>query len=801
MHKFETLQNLINSSFKMKEVKHHVNSPAHAHQEVNLQAHVDLTLKSTKFVSTFVCANAEIQEQMLCTSLVHDIGKAVQWPFIDKKTAGWSFSGHGVVGAVWLWEQVLKNGWDQKWWRPVYLAVWFHMIKYDENKGVIGCLDDRTRLLFETLCCADNHGRSETFIENPETPLATHEIPKSTTIPNLPILLYVFGKSGVGKTTFAKKISEELESQGITWGYSSHDKGMLEIMRGITTPWADMDPSIRGSSIKDKNTIYSSAYTEMTKDPVKQKEVYKHLSKSVNSSLKKNEVTIFTTTAKLDIRMPFINSKSLKIVVVPDRAISDIFPAKFHEQMGVEKGFSGWAHNMPYIFVPETEANIIIPHIIKMMKSNPITFTPPEVKCPKDMIPLLKYWESTTGSVSGMCAALITFYDIVVVRNGGYINLAYNDGSPYDDPFNPGSISPSCFCRGNTFYVKEHKSEGDGEGESERISIVEVRQPMPRGREISLTTDIPQDALEDFKIKATFYDNLTREMSNSKITFTGKIDGFLILCFKPEFINEIEVNRKLKNEQGLVFGTKGRISMADDLADALILSLKYENVKFKDFAEKCASFMQRENLSTLAFECVGEKRNEFVVEYPTEFRGMYFLGGARDGVFQPFFSLNNSNFKTPPKNDFIPSEIKDQLLTSFPEHLEGSIIFVEKNGVYFPLKNKTQMYYILHKNRNTPDVYTYLEKLISRYGWIHPIPLNFETLSKRKVIHSLFALVDMPEVIWKNVPAYVKAREKWNYFMSQKTEPAEGLDRTQWRQFHAVYMTGKWHSAYELFEN
>lgn len=764
-------------------VMHAVIDEKSSHQERDLFSHIVLALQALKITNHYQFATTDDKVRLVLAVLLHDVGKAVQWKGIDTSTGRWHFHGHDTVGACWFWSLVKKNGWDEKFFRPVFLAIWYHMVKSQENVGLLAFLKDHDALhITECLHCADDYGRLEVQDNIPEM-LNVRAIPEIASIPNLPIVVYICGKSGTGKTTLARKTMEELSD--ILTGYVSFDNTILRIIGGINEPWADADPVIRGNK-------YKTLYNYYQKNAQQREQVREGLSVDFKTSVENNTVTLFTTTTSKPSPhvLPFISQRQLSIVTVPDRQnCTETFFGSLRMSMEASRRGCGWSSKGALIYVPEQELVSCIRHVVKCRTMN---LEPPKVTRPSHLVQLFNYWEHVTGSIDGMKYAIESFYDVSVTvfaaTHGSYYNFSYRDGASYDDPFYRGSPSPAIFCRGTTFHYH------DGNWKL-------VRLPMNRGREIAFTP-IAEAEAEDNTIPTLFYSNLVRDAMTSEHLITAKVDGSLLIVFVDNF--GLEQNPKLANTNNIIFGTKGMVVMTDNIVESLCVAVKASGHTIQSFSDICVKYISTHNVYSLSFEMVAQKRDELVVDYPTEQHGLYFLGASRDDIFEPYFNFDSHPVSSPITKSMTIQDASVLPLGPFHDHMEGGVIWVVQDGLYFPLKLKTVMYYLMHKPQNRPGYLDYLIQLIDEYGWYGSNPPTRDNLDEKKLVLSLFALVNLPDATLQVLPTLREARAEYDRLhaitgTSQDLRASlNAKDYQSWRRFNSIYGNSQYTKAYEL---
>jgi hypothetical protein len=764
------------------------------HLEKDLLSHTILSLQALHKTDRFIIEGTD-RFQLLLAVLLHDVGKAVQWPTIDRLDGRWHFKGHDVVGARWFWNLVQKSGWVETYLRPVYHAIWYHMVRSIENTPLLSFLGDSIPVL-ECLHCADDSGRlevqsslnSKTF---PST-LIVRSLPVKCVLPRYPIVLYIMGESGAGKTTLARDLMER--QSGLNMSHVSHDMAVLRIMGGITEKWAESDRNIRGAGLTDTTAPYNIWYKEMTKDSMKQRMVRELFESQFYRSLDDNDVTICPTTVTRPSShsLPFASPQTIKIVTAPERVMSKVFGSMRYAMDAIRTG-AGWSAGGPLLFVPPEH---IIPCLQHIVKNRSMTISPPRVTEPKKLISLVEYWVAATGSIDGMILAMDTNYNISVTKfecaRGSYYNFFYNDGAAYDDPFHPGVQSPASYCRGTTLYYDDVK-----------WSV--VRLPMNRGREIAFNGF--DDEAEDSSQTASYYEKLTKSFSKGYATaqmFTAKVDGSLLIVFRDRY--GIKTN-PLPNDLGLVFGTKGCILPNVGTANSILASLKYAGYTYEEFCVHCDEYMSTNNLDSICFEMVNEKMDTLVVDYPHHLRGVYFLGGAVGWQFSPFFLLPKMVVMSPEVKEMTIKEASQ--VTSFPlgpfcDHIEGSVVWVSDGSNYYPLKLKSNLYYILHTTNHTnhPRYVEYLKTLIEHYGWLGST--TYGSLNNKYLTLSLFAMVNLPENIIDMIPILQKSREVYKKMraitgsVQDIKKVLSGEEFTKWCQFNATYGAHRYDRVYEL---
>lgn len=783
-------------------VLHYVKDSASPHQERDLLSHTIFAMQALLITDRYAAADVTDRFRMLLTTLVHDVGKALQWPAIDTSTP-WNFRGHDTVGASWFWNQVKHHQWDQHLLRPVFLAVWFHMVKAPENQGLIYFLHQHGALhIVESLFCADNYGRLEMQAQL-TSPLIVPSIPTSVMLPHLPIVVYILGRSGSGKTTLARRWMEEMPD--VSTGYVAFDRALLRTLSNNNTPWADMDPAVRGPNFRVKSP-YSAVYDQYQRYPAQRELVRKAFSEDFKQSIATVEVTFLTSTVNKPsfYTLPFMSQRFLSVVTSPD----DDYFSQLRLAMEATRRGPGWAAPGALLFVPEREVISAIRHLLA---SRSFQLNPPTVNTVQDLVPLFTYWKDITGSLDGMKSAIESFYEISVsyftCRQGVYYNFAYRDGASYDDPFHPGFPSPATFCRGTTFYYNGLGWACETAQQDNYLAWECVRLPMCRGREIAFTP-IAEAEAEDTTIPTIFYSNLLANgFQNKPILTTAKVDGALLIVFRDRY--GVENNHpSLYNTYQLLFGTKAMVVMTPEITQTFLRSLTAMNHTVESFSRVCSEYMDSQMVFSLAFEMVAEKRSELVVEYSPCQQGLYFLGASSEHRFRPFYEYGSHPCRVPEVKSFDRlEEITSLVLGPFPDHLEGSVIWVqdETNSVqsgsnsvqsepnWYPLKLKTSLYYLLHKKRAHAAYNDYLIQLGTEYGWHAPIPIQREQLADTKICYSLFALVNLPATILEQSPVLRRRRESYDILMASNEE-----DHQRQCRFNTIYRTGTYQRAYEL---
>lgn len=740
------------------------------HHEGDLLSHVKLAVSALKKTDRYQTSSDRFR--LVLSVLLHDVGKALQWKQIDTSSGHWHFKGHDTVGACWFWKLVQTEGWDQEYLYPVFLSIWFHMVRSPFNAGLLGFLGEALPFL-ETLHCSDDCGRLEVQSQLPEIiPVPT--LAPMPALPDLPLVVYICGESGAGKTTFSHSLIQK--NKDLKTGYVSFDRALLEV-GGITQEWADMDSQIRTG-------IYKKLYA----DPQIRKSAEKLFEQHFTRSLENNRVTLLTTTVmKPTFRtLPFGSVPSLKVVTSLDR--NNMFFKVFgglRYAMEATRNGAGWASDGPLLYLPEKE---LVPAIRHLLSAQRFKLNPPQVYNLADLMTLIQYWVKLTGSVEGMILAFSTYYDIQVIafecEIGKYYNFFYNDGAPYDDPFDFGGPSPATFCRGTTFHLSP---EG-------HWSL--VRLPMNRGREIRTIEDA-----EDSDKSAKFYSNLAQKIQEGPQQWTAKVDGSLLILFRDEF--GIKENL-LPNSSKLVLGTKGSIIPTKETSISMLQAIEYSGVSFEEFIIKSSDYMEENKLTSLSFEMVSEKLSTLVVDYPKNLRGLYFLGGSGGETFQPYFDLPKMFIPGPETKAISLKEASALTLGPFPEHIEGSVIWAKDGDHYYPLKLKTLLYYLLHRSRKDcrEEYIDYLKSLIDEYGWLGSP--KYGSLKNKYLILTLFGMVNLPEQIIEMIPAlresrkaYLKLSEIQGTHQEVKSQLSP-VEFTQWCRFKSVYGTHRYDQAYEL---
>ncbi|CAH6419707.1 Hypothetical protein HVR_LOCUS783 [uncultured virus] len=806
-----------------RDVLHYLVDDKSPHQERDLLSHIILALKVLHKTDRFQSASSVEKFRLTITVLLHDTGKAIQWKSIDTSTR-WHFRGHDAVGACWFWSLVKKYEWDELFMRPIFLAIWFHMVRSQENVGLLAFLAEHHALpTLECLHCSDNYGRAEVQHEIGDN-LHVESIPQFASVPNLPIVVYLCGKSGVGKTTMARHLIETMPE--ISVGYVSFDRSMLRVLGNITTPWADADIDIRGKNLKVPST-YKTLYDQYQKNTLQREMVRQGLAEDFKTSTENNTVTIFTSTVtKPSVRsLPFMSQRFLSIVSVPDHQdTTKTFFGSLRMSMEAARHGCGWSAQGALLYVPERELISCIRHLIQC-RTMPLN--PPSVSRPSELISLFEYWKETTGSLESMKYAMESFYEVQVsifkCAQGSYYNFAYRDGAPYDDPFHRGRPSPAVFCRGTTFHYYDNK-------------WILVRLPMNRGREIAFTpigksevqlrdptqldppfrssetqsigaSKMPQrvDLTQDANVPTVFYSDMLRIASteDQQHLLTAKVDGALLIVFKDLFHLE-QIPRSLRNSCGLAFGTKGMVLINGDITNTFLSALKQMSHTVQSFSEVCFEYMTLQGVDSLSFEMVAEKRRELVVEYPETQRGLYFLGASIGDMFKPFFTFEKHPCQIPITKSSTIQDASRMLLGPFPEHLEGSVIWILHEELYFPLKLKTLIYYLMHKPKARSEYNDYLMNLIQEYGWSGVKPLTRDELDDKKFIMTLFSMVNLPHMVLKELPILRKCHDEYNRLFQITGSPEElkpKLSREEyqaWCKFNNTYGAGRYSMAYEL---
>lgn len=723
---------------------------------------LEILYKTKKFVDED--ANGKLQ--LILVLLFSDVGKVI------KTKNGTDFSNNGVVSACCFWSLV-QNLDNNDFFRPIFLTIWFQYINSSFNNSLKLFLNDN---VVEMINCLNYVKRQKC-----ET-----QINQDLILPNLPIAVYVCGKSGIGKTTLARNAINQLND--ISCGYCSLEKTILGTVGGISDEWSDCDVNIRGK-------IYKDVFNKYKENKYLVKKVNNKLKWNFVGSTKNNDVTFITSTVlkPKPHLLPFFNLQNINLLTVPERKDYTIdYFENLNIKMQAEMEEAGWASKGPLLFVPEKELDSCIKYILKNRK---FKLEPPIVTRPKELIFWIDYWKKVTGSIECMKNAVRSFYDIFVstceTKKGTYLNFYYKDGAPYDDPVvdTKGTPSPANFCRGTTFFY-----------ENENDTFKLVRLPMNRGKEIMFTSTDVDDLLEDGDIQTKFYSDMVKKSLNEQHLFTAKVDGSLLIAFIDKF--DLIQNERLSNRKNIVFGTKGMVTITnEETINTFCNSLEYSGYTVESFSELCYEFMVTRNLYSLSFEMVAEKRKELVVDYPVDYKGVYFLGGSHDDIFEPYFKLSNF-INSPITKTMSIQDASNMILGPFPEHMEGSVIWVNNDGLYYPLKLKTMLYYIMHKPRNREEYLNYLLQLIDQYGWITPNPPTSKDLNPQKIIFSLFGLVNLPKETINVIPFLRNVRHEYEKMDSIKIEEVMNSSNKNeicdWHRFKNIYGSDLYSKSYEL---
>lgn len=547
-------------------------------------------------------------------------------------------------------------------------------------------------------------------------------------LPKLPIVVY---ECGTYETSYPIKEAN----------YISFDKIQQEIL----------NPSGKLNK-KQVNNLYHQDKSAKWK-------VRKEFNEAFNDSVENNDVTVITTTSKISPHtLPFISPKHLNIVT----GSSDLLLSSKYEMTGK------WSSKGIFLIVFKKD----IEEIVNRVKSiRNLELNPPKVTCPQELPSLFNYWIEVSGSIDGMKNAITSFYDISINVVDKYYNFSYKDKACYDDPFNKGCASPASFCRGTAFYYNDEKWEL-------------ARLPMNRGKEIAM--NFPA---EDVDAPSIFYSEMVDKIMEEKQYLTAKVDGTLLIVFKDKY-KVVEQDTRLQNSYNVVFGTKALLSMHPDLIDFFIGGVKSSSFEdIESFAKVCDEFMEHNNLLTLCFEIVSNKRGETVIDYTEEDHGMYFLGASSKDLFKPYFLYDSYPTAAPTEVKMTIKDACELLLGPFNDHLEGSVIWVKHQDNFFPLKLKTKMYYLLHKRKNDVGYYDYLLDLVEEYGWIGKNKPTYNTLPKQKLVISLFSLVNYPNNV---INAFPDLRESRKVYQSLLDCGDTNL------KFKSTYIDEKYWKAYEL---
>lgn len=898
---------------KPQEVLHYIRDKNSYHQEKDLLSHTLLTLHSLSFLPA-------VNTEDIVSALVHDAGKAVQWfnniinedGSIRDGKERWNFHGHDTVGAMWFWEIVLEQKWDQNRWRPVFLAIWYHMVKSEENKKFLGFLDKQTIIILQNLNCADNYGRGELWVNDynfetnhkkalkldkiksltlkldvwknsqesiikihGNTGIGQTSVSMSNTInvgeeeeiikikpfseekpeiPNIPIVVYVCGDSGSGKTTMIKEIVEQIEQDNesidennkIKWSYVSHDLALIRTISqhnncdkyNLEDPWLDLSPQIRGShknrGSNNNQSHYKKLYKQYQSDLILNSKVRDSFKQNFEEALTTSDIIFISTTVNVlsPYRLPFMNgsgSTFISIVTAPEVQLNyevviksrkktikkvynkwaekDVFGKQHNRRSNITTDRNAWLSRGTMIWVPQRECLSAIKYLYELKRFD---LNPPKVLNSGDLLPWLQYWNDLIKSkiynsettkkwyLADIKEIIRNYYNIKLTRQGDFCNLCYEDGASYSDPFYLDCPSPAMFCRGTTFLADYEDTE-----------LKLVRLLMNRGKEAALDKWTVLSDLQDYQDHSGYYQNLINETIQSsqdnKLLCSAKVDGFLLSVIKLDLL-EYRMSiaggiilEQLINDQCLVFGTKGVTSIENNILESFLKALKFTNLSFKNFCKSCLQLMNDDNIETLAFEAVEDKRKELVVDYPIGKRGLYFLGGScynTEGIlkFLPFYEFKNSNlFKKPKVQHYSISEYKELLLGAFPEHPEGSVWWVSHNNENIPMKLKTPLYYQFHKETKRPEYIEYQISLGLHYGWLIPNQPNKDDFYGKKILykHCIYALIDIPEVLIKSIPILRKSRTVWNNYVKLYKNPdlRQTLDKSIMQTYYKIHNT------------
>lgn len=481
--------------------------------------------------------------------------------------------------------------------------------------------------------------------------------------------------------------------------------------------------------------------------------------------------------------LPKYSSKNINIVVVDS-------VMKVSTRMAACTTSTPWPTYEPVLHVPPCVASDAETYI---KNCRTYDLTPPCVKNQTQLIDLIHYFDNVFAEYK--YNALYLLYKIKTKKCGNYLTLVYENGAPYDDPYNYDRCSPASYCRGTTLYEDEK-------------SLKLVRSPMNRGREIDYKT-----FSEDHDIKSTFYEKVLRH--GTAQTVTAKVDGILLLVFK-DVADNTAVDARLKNNYGLLFGTKSDISIQkSDVIDTLIAALRSMNIDVNEFAHECSNYMREHKVSTMTFEITTDmSRDELVTKYTGKLHGVYYLGSSCCEQFKPYYLFPKSQVFMSPEfkkytYEFDSSDISDdeddqyQLFNyKFDNHIEGTVIWYTYENMYFPMKRKTAIYYLLHSLKITSKASVKqfnneIFSLIDEYGWYgHIKPFRKDLTDKKKII-TLLALVNLPEYIFQQSHILKLHRDEYDK-MYNSTIPENKSDAQRWHKFRAVYVDGKYHNAYNL---
>ena len=778
-----------------EQAQHFVPGPTAPHQERTVLAHTILALQVLHRTDRYLQATIDDQFIMDLTVLLHDVGKCIIWHRLVTSNAvldgtqPWGFRGRDVVGASWFLNHVITQGWSRLQFNPVYYGIWFSLVSHPDNQPLLNFLPSE---LFEIINFVDDYGTLENISSLPANPVVPVFNPQ-TKLPAGPLVIYILGVSGSGKTYLARQLYQQLTRLNISCDYISFDRTMLR-NAGYCNMWDDLNPAIRGANIKDTTSIYHDCYTRHRKQP---NIVSNMLAAEMKSALQRVQVVIFTCTVLKPTyrKLPFYSSQFTSIVTTPDRLLNDTNTAvsyfsAYDTTMSANCRFAGFANPGPLLYVPP---ELVIPAVRNLLSIPKFVNAPPPVSQPLDLVPLALYLYLITGTLEGVKAAFSHYYGVTPktyeCRNGWYLNLSYQADASYDDSYNPGWQSPAIYCRGTTLYF-------DGTG------FEMARLPMNRGKEVTSIDNVisaDDSDLEDGGNCSLLYSKILGAVNVEESVYSAKIDGTLVLVY----IDTKGLVDGVNNEFNVCFGTAGKLLMSQSNEELMVMALNRMGHSINSFAGVCRKYMEEVGATTLAFEMVGGARPKVVVQYEEEFWGMYFLGCTVDQVFRPYYMVEHE-FKCPETKTLALNQNKT--LGMFGMHFEGAVLWTRWEGQYYPLKLKTTLYYWLHKTRYRPEYSTYIMALIAEYGWILESVPTKEQLDRVKPGPYIMALIALPEWAIIGSKLLKEAREQMLYLyllgieekqqMGSIKTMVDGKTYTRVRRFMSVYLDGKYERIY-----
>lgn len=780
-------------------VQHYVPSVDAPHQERTVLAHTILALQVLQQTDRFKNATPDDQFIMILTVMLHDVGKCLIWHRLVRNGAildgsqPWNFRGRDVVGASWFKDHVINNNWSMLQFNPVYYGIWFSLVNQVDNQQLVRFLPTD---LLEIINYVDIYGMAETIASLPQPAIVPNVKVIASSLPYGAVVIYILGPSGSGKTYMARNLYYELQQLGISCEYVSFDRTLLH-HNGYTDIWADINPTIRGTGIRDTKSPYYQCYQQHRKDP---SIVSNLLTTDMEKAVQNKQVVIFTSTVLKPTyrKLPFYSSQFTAIVTSPDRQLdgrntSTAYFANYDTTMGANCRFRGFASPGPLLYVPAELVNSCIQYLVNFPR---FENRPPMVKSAMDLPALTNYLYTITGSVEGVKAAVSHYYGVTpktyIVGQGEYLNLSYQADANYSDIYNPGCPSPAIYCRGTTLYF-------DGR------EFTVIRLPMNRGKEVTSIANDTQvslsddnDDLEGAHKCSEYFTQILQSVNSESTIYSPKIDGTLIIVC----LDKYGLNMDLYNNYKICIGTAGKLILSESNKELLVQALNAVNMTIDDFAKQCYDFMMEKSALTLTFELVAGVRPKVVTLYPEEKWGLYFLGCTMNNVFRPYYQVEQQVFRVEAVREIGLGEARKMLLGPFPDHVEGSVVWALYEGQYYPLKMKTTMYYWLHKQRFRPEYTQYILDMVETYGWILPVKPTRQQLDRAKPGPYIMALIDLPPCTIAANALLSEARSRQQHIHSLMEVRREEIDEQTYkdvRRYMNIYIRGRYELAYRWF--